>query len=431
MTTRQMTDPIFDRSLRSVHFFNGRLLTAEDLSKEQAASREERRRLGRALGDGIAWGLEVQMTRGVDQVAEPSVTITPGLAIDRRGQTLLLEETVDLSLKITPRRTTTGAITTFQECEPPDASAYVAGAGLYLLTLTSIEGREGRALVSGLRNVEASCNTKYDVPGLQFRLTQINLQPGDLDAPDLLRNIVAHRFFGSDSTSEGLYTDPFGPRRANHGLIDSLRPGRLADCEVPLALLYWTSTDGLIFVDMWAARRRIAAPDSGTAWSQYGSDRRTAVAEAIFQQFQAQLDDLRSDRFVAISARATKHFRYLPPVGLVPLSRSVTRGGFNEINFFDGMTARGVVRNAGTPPIVIESARVPALLHESFQYPPLDLETRVMVWVYHVRENLQMDDAQPYVVFASGYMPYIGDAQFNVNRWSLSNFARWLESGRE
>lgn len=419
MTTRQITDAIFDRSLRSVHFFNGRLLTAEDLSKEQAASREERRRLGRALGDGIAWGLDVRMTPGVDQVAEPRVTITPGLAIDRRGQTLLLEETVDLSLKITPRRTAAAGITTFQTCRPPDASAYVAGAGLYLLTLTSVEGREGRALVSGLGNVEASCNTKYHVPGLQFQLTQLDLQPSDLAKPALLRNLVAHRCFGR-AAAQQLYTDPFGPRADGGGLIDSLRPGRLADCEVPLALLYWTSTGGLIFVDRWAARRRLSAREPGDAWAPATSDRRTSEAEAVFQQFQDQLDDLRADSLTANILQARDHFRFVPPAGIIPLVHTRHRKGFNEPLFFQGLTRRETLH--------IEGARLEFLLRTSFMYPPLDLDSGVMLWVYRVRENaaaIQNNPAappQPFLVYTTGHMPFLGDPHYDVNRWGYGNY---------
>lgn len=421
MTTRQITEMIYDQSLRSVNFFNGRLLTAEDLSKEQAGSREERRRLGRALGAGVAWGLEVSMTAGADQVREPSVTITPGLAIDRRGQTLLLEETVDLALKVTPTRAATGGITAFQMCRTQDEDAYVAGAGLYLLTLTSGEGREGRALVSGLGNVEASCNTRYHVPGLQFRLTQfINLQlPNDRDR---LRNWAAYRCFGSEEVFQSPYANPFGPRQPSYGLIDSLRPNRLADCEVPLALVYWTSSGGLVFVDMWAARRRLTPTEEAAAgWPRFMSDRHASEAEAMFQQFQAQLEDLRKQSVVANALQAKAHFRYVPPAGIIPLRNAREGRGYDETLFFQGIPRH--------PMRYIEGARLEYLLRASFAYPPLDLDSGVMVWIYRVRENAEAiqnnvpNPPQPFLVYASGHMPYLGDPHYDVNRAGYSNFA--------
>jgi len=55
---------------------------------------------------------------------------------------------------------------------------------------------------------------------------------------------------------------------------------------------------------------------------------------------------------------------------------------------------------------------------------------RILVWVYRVRENRQrvLSDAvagptQPYLIFTTGHMAYLGDAHFDVNRWDFSNFA--------
>jgi hypothetical protein len=36
------------------------------------------------------------------------------------------------------------------------------------------------------------------------------------------------------------------------GPLDSLRPNQLTDCEVPLAIVFWTDTDGINFIDMWS-----------------------------------------------------------------------------------------------------------------------------------------------------------------------------------
>ena len=98
MSPIQLQKPILEGGIRSINFFNGRLLSAEDLSTEAAAQEEARRRLGLAIGEGVAFGLEVSPTQGVDTKKDPRVTITQGLAINRRGHTLALSADKDVSL---------------------------------------------------------------------------------------------------------------------------------------------------------------------------------------------------------------------------------------------------------------------------------------------------------------------------------------------
>ena len=54
-----------------------------------------------------------------------------------------------------------------------------------------------------------------------------------------------------------------------------------------------------------------------------------------------------------------------------------------------------------------------------------------MVWLYAVAENL-IEGARaaadhtrpdPYLIFASGNLPYRADARFNLHRWNYANFA--------
>jgi hypothetical protein len=420
MTTRQLTEAIFDSDVRTVNFFNGRLLTAEDLSKEQNANREERRRIGKAIGDGIAYGLEVVPTVGVNMPTRPTITITPGLAIDRRGQTLALTETVDLSLVRDTASASTATAATFDACQA-DSGVYVADAGLYLLTISTVEGREGRALVSGLGNIQSSCNTKYAVPGVKFRLLQLDLDPADLKAPNLLRNKIAYRCFGSDDVAyQKLYANLFGPPVTQYGLLDQLRPNRLANCEVPLALLYWTSTAGLVFVDMWAVRRRVSAPAVETRWPALTGDRHAAEGEAMFMQFQAQVADLRANETNLAAIVATQRFSYLPPVGMLPIGTSGTTKGFDYDTFFGPLKYR--------KPIFVEAAQMRPLLQESYNYPPIDTHSGLVIWLYLLRENAQaaLSSSKPpqtYLVFASGHTPYRGEARYDVHHWNFGNFA--------
>jgi len=50
-----------------------------------------------------------------------------------------------------------------------------------------------------------------------------------------------------------------------------------------------------------------------------------------------------------------------------------------------------------------------------------------MIWLYLVRQNRQaVADSSapkpPYALFASGQLPFFGDARFDVNRWDFSNY---------
>jgi hypothetical protein len=318
MNSIELLAPILGGGIRSVNFFNGRLLSGEDMSKEQAANREGRRLLGQAMGEGIAYGLEVAKAAGAG--TKPILTIQPGLAVNRRGDALRLTSPVDLSLVRPQNGSAAGVGTlTFKECSPIQSGVYVTGAGVYLLTMTPALGSEGRALVSGLTNATADCNTKYLIDGVQFRLIQLDMTPGELNAQNRLRNVVAYKCFGITDIQSFL-RNPFGPPLERYGLLDTLRPNRLTDCDVPLAVLHWT-TDGIQFVDMWSVRRKPIPRPRAADWPLPVSERRLAEAEAVFLQFQDQMDALLGSSLSqsALAAiRATDHFGYLPPAGFLP-----------------------------------------------------------------------------------------------------------------
>ena len=75
-----MTDPP-----RRVHFFDGRMITAEDLSAEQAYHREMRHLHNRLHGYGVVSGLIVAE-------ADEDIQVSPGVAIDGLGRELILTE---------------------------------------------------------------------------------------------------------------------------------------------------------------------------------------------------------------------------------------------------------------------------------------------------------------------------------------------------
>src|SRR5690242_14750473 len=98
MSAINIQQAILDDGILSLNFFNGRLLTAEDLSQDQQGNKEEHHRLGIAIGDGVVSGLEVKKTPGSDSKNAPTVTITAGMAVSRSGQVLKLPNDIDLGL---------------------------------------------------------------------------------------------------------------------------------------------------------------------------------------------------------------------------------------------------------------------------------------------------------------------------------------------
>jgi hypothetical protein len=413
--TIELLQPLLEGGIRNVNFFNGRLLSAEDLRDEQVAEWLQHQRLGQAIGEGIAYGLEV--ARPSQPSAQPLLTIQSGLAISRAGEALRLTKPIDVSL-VRPQdgSTPTPTDSVFSVCQPPQSSVYVTGSGVYLLTIGPAKGSEGRALVSGLENVAAKCNTKYTVDGVQFRLLQLNLTANEL-SDQRLRNLVAYKCFGVDDI-QSFTKDPFRGAPPRRGLLDELRPDRLTDCEVPLAILHWTANGGIRFVDRWAARRRLIEPTATPQWEMITGDRRRGEAEAIFLQFAEHLKDLRDILTHPESAVVTDHFRYLPPVGWLPL---VGVGvGFNYSKFFEGRSKFG--------PVFIEGSRVEPLVRAALPFAPIDLSNNEMVWLYFVRENQDRrtfaggPTPLSYLIFASGHMPFFAEARFDVARWDYSNY---------
>jgi hypothetical protein len=112
-------------------------------------------------------------------------------------------------------------------------------------------------------------------------------------------------------------------------------------------------------------------------------------------------------------------FDRLPPAGLVPLATSAVPAGFDATRFLSGMITRP---GAGRDPLIVDGARLPALLEASLSGEPIDPAAGELVWVYLVRQNTAAT-AQPYLVFASGHLPPIAGARFDLARFDLANHA--------
>jgi hypothetical protein len=445
MSRVELLEPVFQDGIQNTNFFNGRLLSAEDLRTEQRAARAQRAQLAEAVGAGVVRGLRVARA-GVGSppgsTASAVVTVSAGLAFNGSGQALELRADTEVALVREADTAATGA-GLFATCEPPETTAVVAGVGVYLLTLSPASGYVGRAPASGLGGEPLSgpgCGSRYAVEGVRFRLLELNagvrqrLSPAALAAlaalsgastppgVSLLRNLLAHFCLGG-GRDLAFARRPFGDVAAGEDAEDLLAAfagsGALTPCDVPLALVHWT-TGGIGFVDEWAVRRAVAPRPAGGEWRPPLDARARAAAEARFLQFQAHLEEVRAAGPNPHLLVASDYFRYLPPVAFIPL-RASPFAGFNAAGMFQTQVTR--------PHVFVEGAQAESLLRLSLAHPPIDLSSREMIWLYLVRENMLAYDEggaarpQPYMIVANGHIPYQGAAQYDLSSWNYSNYA--------
>jgi hypothetical protein len=417
MSSVAIDEAVTGGALRTTHFFNGRLLTGEDLDREQHVQAARLARLATAIGDGVVEGLTIEVAAG-STAARPLVSVSPGLAISRSGLALGLPEETDVTLARTAPRTGSEPGGLFADCQPYTASEYSTGAGVYLLAIGPAATEEGLAPVSGLHNAEAPCNTAYAVEAVTFRLVRLALPLSELDDRKHLRNRVAYRMFAPAEVAE-LERDPFGGPLTTYGLLDQLRGVCLYDDEVPLALIGWEAGEGITFVDHWSVRRRVVRRSIGGGFGPQASDRLLAEGEARFLQFQEHVQDLVVESSDPGHLEASEAFQFLPAAGFLPVGVTSTLQGFHFADFFDDFTVRG--------PVHIAAANAPYLVRSSFAYPPIQVGGEEAIWLYIVRENIQASiessDVQQCVLFANGHTPYAANAQFDLSYWNFANVA--------
>ena len=417
MSTKQLSEVITSGGIRSINFFNGRLLTAEDMTQEQGTRRDADDLLGRSLGAGIACGLEVSEVASSGGM--PVVTVQAGLAINARGQALRLSDAVDLSLVRPAGAGATAAASGFSDCQPPQPGVYVADAGVYLLVMGPASTTEGRAPVNGLTTCMSSCNAKYKIDGIQFRLVPLDAA-ADLGQPALLRNLVAYECYGSPGDSAAFISDPFAASWDRDGLLDVMRRNQIGigDCDVPLAVVYWTLA-GIQFIDMWSVRRRITQPDAARGWPLLFGDRRRAEAQAMIQQFENQIEDIFTTESSPETIQASNRFVFLPPAGILPMIGNGSPQGFDPGVFFGDHASRAVA--------TMDGAELRALFAEALDHEPIDLRAPSKIQLYVTFENLLAvqigQSTQLTLIFASQYLTRRETARYSLASFAIGRFA--------
>ena len=415
-----LATPLLDLGIENPNFFEGRLLTAAALRADQEANRARQRQLGRAIGAGVVEGLWVTLVADGADGSTPLVSVTGGLAFNRRGQALeIAKEREEIALTAAIEADGRADAGLFHTCSPPSDQVAATGEGIYVLVLSPASGYgDDLAPMSGFGTgaIGAGCGRRSAVEGVQLHLVALNpLNVSGLDkaTEDLLRfellgatdparlsrlrNVLAHLCFGSAELARWP-ADPFAtadgtPALAAYGALDDLRDGgRLTECDVPLALLDWTLS-GVQFVDNWSVRRCPSPPACSDDWPTLSGGRRRREAEAGLYQFQEHLAWLGERVESRSTVEARKYFDHLPSAGLVPVRGPGSAAGWTTGTFFAGLVTGG--------PTEISGNQLVPLLRRSASCGPVDLGRAPSLQLYQVEENLAEDSRQRYVAFTS------------------------------
>jgi hypothetical protein len=311
------------------NYVNGRLLFAQDLATDDDAVRRRDGWLGRAIGPGVAEGLEASGSPGSSTLFVP-----PGTGVSLGGTAAHLDAPATLDLAVVSAAPP-GDDAVFGDCTPASTEAKAPVAGSYLLVMRAGPGSYAdKVPVAGAptTTLPTPCTARWQVEDVVFAAIRLDGFTDDTTDDDR-RNLLAHWCFGSaalDDLALSGFTAPV-PYSGLAALAD------LDGCDLPLAVFDWDGA-ALRFVDRWSARRRPMRP-SAAAGGLAGSlstvldDTRTAEGEARFLQFQEQLFGLVATA-AGKSVRAQDVFPLLPPAGLVPIAPFATAAHLAKLGDF-------------------------------------------------------------------------------------------------
>jgi hypothetical protein len=275
-----LNQPVVASGGARTYFFNGRLLSAEDLQREQTLREAGQRRLAQLRGCGIERGLALGWSAGSSEL-----TVSAGLGVTASGEVI---ETGAFGLDLAAAAQA-GPSGSFAAC----TAAFGGGAlaGLHLLVLTPAWIADGRAPI--LLGEGGACNRNVELPAVRARLVPLSA-PADATAADL-RNRLAFALLapvaGSADRLLGWWPATVAPT--------------LGADDLPLAVLKIDLQAQVEWADPEAARRRLGAPPGGAADALWPRSRRIEM-EAFARQFAAQL--------LADAPPAADDLALLPPV---------------------------------------------------------------------------------------------------------------------
>jgi hypothetical protein len=327
---------IVDSGRRRPFYFDGRFLTAADLTADQQYVRSRQSDLAQAVGAGVVRGLRVGLGTQAGSNS-PTLVIEPGIGITPGGDLVDIDAVQEIPLAALPE--TTGLDLQLGIKQLPAAGAGNR-SGLFVLALRPLEFATNP--VAAYPTTLDGARTVRD--GDIVEATAITLIP----YPDRagVENAAAKR-----------------ARVAREIFHDRQRPGVL-QAALPLAML---CLDGgaLRWLDVAMVRREVGAESTLAAGL---GQRPRALLEAWLQQHQDHLDDLPASDLQA-GFTAASRFEVLPPVGPMPAA---------AIRFDEVLGQRTMLQGYFPPMVECEFAFIPAdelasLVQEALALPAIDL----------------------------------------------------------
>ena len=304
-------DPRLTRSF----YFDSRLLTAEDLTRDQLYVDGRLREIGQTLGYGILRGLQLTYDN-----LNGLISVAPGLAVTAAGRVLELEKTLTIDL---------GERADIVELNDGNNRRFDRGLYAIIIKYSEVGTDIAEVFPTDLGDKRGF---QYDVisEGVQLSLLRLTLPLPQVDPLQLRANLM-HRLHGDNSVG---------------GLIpeDSVALGVIA-----------VSNDRPQWLDTELLRQPLrpsAAPGD--------------LQADLHRRYQHLFNDIMANRLAGSLSgdfAATDYFRLLPPVGSLPkdsLDPVAGRQGFFPENF-----------NVWIAPLRL--ADVELIRKESLLLPPIDL----------------------------------------------------------
>lgn len=327
---------IVDSGRRRPFYFDGRFLTADDLTADQNYIRSRQSDLAQAIGTGVIRGLMVSL--GTQAASNsPTLVIEPGIGVTPSGDIVNVDSKQTIAISALP-----------------SAAQLDAQLGVKVLPAASAINRSG-LFVLALRPIEFSANPTTAYPTTLDG--QRTVRDGDIIEATAITLIPYPDRAGVENANARR------SRVAREIFFDRNRPGVLQDA-LPLAMLCLEG-GALRWMDVFMVRREVGAESTLSAGL---SQRPRALLEAWLKQHQDHLDDIETSAVQAGFA-AARQFEALPPVG--PMPASTLR--------FETQLGQLTLLQSYFPPLVdCEFAFIPAdelaaLVQESLALPPIDL----------------------------------------------------------
>lgn len=299
-----------DPRLSRTNYFDGQLLKASDLTRDQIYLDERLLEMGQVLGSGIIRGLDVEL------VKNHILRVSPGIAVAPSGRVLQLSgKTLEINLQ------DSGFIADLNK-----GRYRRFNRGLYAVALNYAEVVDGvsESYPADLASRRAWQVSSY-AEGVELSLIPLNipLQPGDSLA---LRAALAHQLIAAD----GRFTLP-GDESIALGMIaiDQGRP---------------------LWLDLGLLRRPLRPPNTGNALQL---DLAAHYQELFREVLRTRHAGGRNGDFAA-----SQYFRRLPPFGPVPKDAIDPVSGRQSYFPRDYEVSIAPVRRADLPSLIEESARL-------------------------------------------------------------------------